>query len=178
MAELTTVARPYAKAAFEAAQTTGELDLWGGMLEFGAAVASDETMKLVLDHPALTRKQKAEAFADICEGKLNKEGKNFFTVMAENNRLVLLPEVSVLYEDFKSQQEKQVDVQIESAFDISAEQEQALAQALSKKLDRKVNLSSETHPELLGGVIIHAADLVIDASVRSKISRLAEAINS
>ncbi|MCL6414225.1 F0F1 ATP synthase subunit delta [Aestuariirhabdus sp. Z084] len=178
MAELTTVARPYAKAAFEAAQASGELDLWAGMLEFGAAVAQDESMKLFLDHPALSREQKAQAFADVCESKLNEGAKNFFTVMAENNRLVLLPEVLNLFEYYKAQQGKQVDVEVETAFDMSKKQQDALVQALSKKLDRKVNLSSETNPQLLGGVVIRAADLVIDASVRSKISKLAEAINS
>ncbi|RRJ82623.1 F0F1 ATP synthase subunit delta [Aestuariirhabdus litorea] len=178
MAELTTVARPYAKAAFEAAQDSGDLDLWAGMLQLGAAVAKDDSMKLFLDYPALSREQKAAAFVDVCEGKLNEEAKNLFTVMAENNRLGLLPEVSALFENFKAQQEKQIDVKVETAFDMSDKQQSALAQALSKKLDRKVNLSSETHAELIGGVVIRAADLVIDASVRSKISKLAEAINS
>ncbi|WP_426415508.1 F0F1 ATP synthase subunit delta [Aestuariirhabdus sp. LZHN29] len=178
MAELTTVARPYAKAAFEAAQDSGELDLWASMLELGAAVAQDRSVVLFLDHPELSREQKAAAFVDICDGKLNEEAKNFFSVMAENNRLALLPEVFVLFENFKTQLDKQVDVTVETAFDMGKKQQDALAQALSKKLDRHVNLSSETHPELIGGVVIRAGDLVIDASVRSKISKLAEAINS
>lgn len=178
MAELTTVARPYAKAAYAVAQTENALADWSAMLTFGAAVAADKNMKTVLDHPSLTSEKKAETFIDVCEGKLSDSGKNFISVLAENNRLTLLPEIAALFELFKAHQERSVDVEVESAFELSAEQQDKLAQALTKKLDRKVNISSSTNPEILGGVIIRAEDLVIDASVRGKLAKLAEAIRS
>lgn len=178
MAELTTVARPYAKAAYQEAQNQNALAEWSAMLELGALVAADENMKTILDHPSLTSEEKAQTFVDVCEGKLSDYGKNFIFVLAENNRLVLLPEIAALFELYKSHQEKSVDVEVESAFELNAEQQEKLAQALAKKLDRKVNISSTTNPELLGGVIMRAEDLVIDASVRGKLAKLAEAINS
>lgn len=178
MAELTTVARPYAKAAYQEAQNQNALVEWSAMLGFSALVAADENMKTILDHPSLTSEEKAQTFVDVCEGKLSDYGKNFIFVLAENNRLALLPEIAALFELYKSQLEKSVDVEVESAFELNAEQEEKLAQILAKKLDRKVNISSTTNPELLGGVIMRAEDLVIDASVRGKLAKLAEAINS
>ena len=178
MAELTTVARPYAKAAYQEAQEQNALVDWSAMLSFSAAVAADENMKSVLDNPSLTSERKAETFIDVCEGKLSDSAKNFISVLAENKRLTLLTEIAALFELFKAHQERSVDVDVESAFELSAEQQEQLSQTLTKKLDRKVNISSNTNPELIGGVIIRAEDLVIDASVRGKLAKLAEAINS
>ena len=178
MAELTTVARPYAKAAYAAAQSQNALADWSAMLGFSAAVAADQNMKTVLDHPSLTSEKKAETFISVCEGKMSEQGQNFISVLADNKRLTLLPEIAALFELYKAQQERAVDVEVESAFELSAEQQEQLAQALTKKLDRKVNISSTTNSELLGGVIMRAEDLVIDGSVRGKLAKLAEAINS
>lgn len=178
MAESITIARPYAKAAFQAAQDTNALAEWSEQLAFAAAVAGDETMSVVLDHPSLTSAQKAEIFADVCDGKLNEQGKNFVAVLAENDRLALLPEIAEMFEILKSQQERSVDVQVESAFELGSEQQDKLAQALSKKLDRNVVVSASTNSALLGGAIIRANDLVIDASVRGKLAKLAEAIGA
>ena len=96
MAELTTVARPYAKAAYQEAQEQNALVDWSAMLSFSAAVAADENMKSVLDNPSLTSERKAETFIDVCEGKLSDSAKNFISVLAENKRLTLLPETDEL----------------------------------------------------------------------------------
>lgn len=178
MAETITIARPYAKAAFEAAKAKEALASWSDMLTYSAAIASDEKMKVVLDHPSLTSEQKAEFFADVCGDKLNEDGKRFVAVLSENDRLVLLSDIADLFEHYKSQQEQSVDVNIESAFELKSEQQDKLAQALSEKLDRKVVVSATTNSELIGGAIIRAEDLVIDASVRGKIAKLAEAISA
>lgn len=178
MAELTTVARPYAKAAFEAAQSTGTLAEWSAMLELGAAVANDENMRIVLDHPALTSGQKADAFIGVCEDKMNDAGKRFIQTLADNKRLVLVPEIAVLFEEFKAQQERSIDVTVESAFELTQEQQDTLGQALTKKLEREVRISTTTNKALLGGVVIRTGDMVLDASVRGKLAKLAEAINS
>jgi len=178
MAESITIARPYAKAAFQAAQNSNALADWSEQLAFAAAVTSDETMSVVLDHPSLTSEQKAQVFVDVCEGKLNDQGQNFISVLAENDRIGLLPEIAGLFELLKAQQERSVDVLVESAFELGSEQQDKLAQALSKKLDRKVVVNSTVNNELLGGAIIRADDLVIDASIRGKIAKLAEAIGA
>lgn len=178
MAELVTMARPYAKAAFQAATDRNSLELWSEMLSFASAVAMEDKMKVVFDHPALTSEQKASAFADICGDKLNGEARNFVNVLAANGRLSLIPEIASLYEAFKAQKEMSVDVEIESAFELESAQQKMLAEALGKKLDRTVMVSSITNKDLLGGAIIRTQDLVIDASIRGKIIRMAEAINS
>ena len=178
MAESITIARPYAKAAFQAAKDSQALTEWSKMLGYVSAVAVDENMEAVLDNPALTSEQKAQFFIDVCGEKLTSEVKNFIFVLSENNRLGLVSDIAELFEIYRAQLERSLDVSIESAFELSDVQSEKLAQALSKKLDRKVVIASTVNQELIGGVIIRANDLVIDASVRGKIAKLAEAISA
>tara|TARA_R110002167_G_scaffold318114_12_gene523783 strand:- start:470 stop:1009 length:540 start_codon:yes stop_codon:yes gene_type:complete len=178
MAESITIARPYAKAAFQAAKDSQALTEWSEMLGYISAVAVDENMEAVLDNPALTSEQKAQFFIDVCGEKLTSEVKNFIFVLSENNRLGLVSDIAELFEIYRAQLERSLDVSIESAFELSDVQSEKLAQALSKKLDRKVVIASTVNQELIGGVIIRANDLVIDASVRGKIAKLAEAISA
>lgn len=178
MAESITIARPYAKAAFEAAKEKDALAAWSGMLAYAGAVAEDEEMKVVLDHPSLTSEQKTQLFTEVCGDKLDADAQRYIAILAENKRLALLSDIAELFEFFKSQLEQSVEVDIESAFELGNEEQDKLAQALSKKLDRKVLISASTNNELIGGAIIRAQDLVIDASVRGKIAKLAEAMSA
>ena len=98
--------------------------------------------------------------------------------MSENNRLGLVSDIAELFESYKAQLEQSIDVEVESAFELDSAQQDKLAQALSKKLDRTVVVSSTTNESLIGGAVIRARDLVIDASVRGKIAKLAEAIGA
>ena len=178
MAESITIARPYAKAAFQAAKDSQALTEWSEMFGYASAVAADEEVQTILDHPALTSEQKAQFFIDVCGDKLTTEVKNFVFVLSENNRLGLVSDIAELFESYKAQLEQSIDVSIESAFELGDAQSEKLAQALSKKLDRKVVIASTVNQALIGGVIIRANDLVIDASVRGKIAKLAEAISA
>ena len=178
MAELITVARPYAKAAFQYADENGALAEWSDMLAFAAAVSNDEAVSGYLQNPKITPAQKAEAFGELCKDKLNEQGKNFVTLLAQNKRLTALPEIAALYETLKSQKEQSVDVEITSAFALSDEQAGKLAASLKQKLGRDVNVTTEEDKSLVGGVIIRAGDLVIDGSVRGKLAKLAEKLNS
>lgn len=178
MAELITVARPYAKAAFQFADENGALAEWSDMLAFAAAVSTDEAVSSFLNNPKITSAQKAEAFGDLCKDKLNAQGQNFVAMLAQNKRLAALPEIAVLFEALKSQKEQSVDVEITSAFALSDEQGNKLAAALKQKLGREVNVTTAEDKALLGGVIIRAGDMVIDGSVRGKLAKLAEKLNS
>lgn len=178
MAETITIARPYAKAAFQAAKDKDALTIWSDMLAYASVVASDENMRVVLDHPALTSEQKAQLFTDVCGDKLTTEAKNFVFVLSEHNRLALVPDIADLFENFKTRLEKSIDVEVESAFELGKEQQNKLAQALSTKLDRNVVITSTVDETLLGGAIIRAHDLVIDASVRGKIAKLTKALTA
>lgn len=178
MAELTTLARPYAKAVFAEAQEKGALDAWSADLALLAACVADTKLAAVLQHPALTAKQQAQTLIDVCGDKLNEAAKNLVTVLAENKRLMLLAEVSALYEEMKAQLQNTVDVVVTSAFPLSNEQSDKLAQALKARLQCDVRMTSEIDESLIGGAIIRAGDLVIDGSVTGKLSKLAEAMKS
>jgi F-type H+-transporting ATPase subunit delta len=178
MAELTTLARPYAKAVFEYADAAGDLASWSKSLATAAAVVQQNAMVNILANPGLTYQQKAQAFIDVLGEELSSNAQNFVQVLAENKRLELLPFISTLYEQFKSQREKAIDVEVSTAFEISGDLEAKLAKALSAKLDREVTVQSSVDQSLLGGIVVRAGDTVIDGSVRGRLAKLAEAMNS
>ncbi|MCV6627096.1 MAG: F0F1 ATP synthase subunit delta [Cellvibrionaceae bacterium] len=178
MAELKTLARPYAKAVFEYADGAGELTEWSNSLAVSAAVSQQDAMQATLANPSLTAAQKAEAFIAVCGDAISTKVNNLLNVLAENKRLALLPEITALFELFKSQREKAVDVRVETAFEMSGDLEAKLAKALSAKLDREVTVQSSVDQSLLGGVVVRAGDTVIDGSVRGRLAKLAEAMNS
>jgi len=178
MAELSTLARPYAKAAFEYAREHNALAQWSEQLATAATVAADEGMDAVLNNPSLTDDQQAQTLAGVCGDALGAEMKNFVSILASNKRLSLLPEISSQFELFKANQEKSVDVEVISAFDLADATTDRLADVLGKKLEREVKVSTSTDSNLLGGVLIRAGDLVIDGSVRGRLNKLAEAMNS
>lgn len=178
MAELITLARPYAKAAFEVALQADALDQWSKMLALSAVVSGDSGVSAVLYSPSLTSEQVADAFVGVCGDELDEKGKNFVHLLAENKRLVLLPEISTLFDNLKANQEKSVDVEITTAFEISSDVSNKLAQALKDRLQREILLATKVDQSLIGGAIIRAGDNVIDSSVRGKLSKLAESMNS
>ncbi len=178
MAELTTLARPYAKAAFEYAQAHQQLASWSAMLGLAAAISQDETMRRVLAAPRLTSAEKASAFNEVAGDKFDAQVQNFISVLSENNRLALLPEIAALFEQYKAEQEQTVEVEVTSAFALSAEQQDKLAKVLSARLSREVRLHVVEDASLIGGVVIRAGDLVMDGSGRGKLAKLAEALKS
>ena len=178
MAELTTLARPYAKAAFEHAQAHQQLASWSAMLGLAAAVSQDDTMQRVLKAPRLTSAEKATTFNEVCGDKFDAQVRNFLNIVSENNRMELLPEIADMFELYKAEQEQSVDVDVTSAFALSDEQQDKLAKVLSARLGREVRLHAAEDASLIGGVVIRAGDLVIDGSVRGKLAKLAEALKS
>lgn len=178
MAELNTVARPYTKAAFEFALAKDGLDQWAQMLATAAEVAADSVMSKVLGNPALTSEQKASAMVSVCEEYLDESGKNFISLLAENQRLNLLPEIYAQFKQLKANQQKSVDVDLTTAYELDEQQQQKLTQALSAKLGREVKLTSTVDKTILGGVVVRSQDLVIDGSVRARLAQLAKAMNS
>lgn len=178
MAELITLARPYAKAAFEFALVAKDLAGWQQALSVAAAVSADDHVLDVLSSPSLTSAEKGEKFTELCGDALNDKQANFAKVLASNNRLALLPEVRELFELYKANQEKTVDVEIQTAFEISAELEQKIAATLKERLDRDIQLQTTVDKNLIGGALIRAGDTVIDGSARGRLAKLAEAMNA
>jgi len=177
MAELNTVARPYTKAVFEFARDAGTIDAWAKSLHEAAQIASDDVMKSILGNPALTSEQKAAAVITVL-ADLDESGKNFISLLAENNRLALIPEIAAQFEQLKANQQSSVEIDVTTAYELDEQQQQKLTQALSAKLSRDVSLSSTVDKSILGGLVIRTQDLVIDGSVRAKIAKLAEVLNS
>lgn len=178
MAELSTLARPYAKAAFEYADSANALSEWSTQLATAAAVAQADTIKKVLASPSLTSEQQAQIFIDVCGDALTVKAQNFIKVLAENKRLSLLAEIYALYEAFRANREKTVDVDIATAFELDADLQDQLAKALTSKLEREVRVQANIDKSLIGGVIIRAADVVIDASIRGRLAKLGEAMKA
>ncbi|WP_237068154.1 F0F1 ATP synthase subunit delta [Microbulbifer guangxiensis] len=178
MAELSTLARPYAKAAFAYAQQASDLSGWSAALATAAAVSQSEKVRELLENPQLTSEQRADKFLSICSDDLSEAGKNFIRLLAENHRLSLLPEISALFEDLKAKAESTIEVEVVSARALSDAQAENLTQALGKKFGREVHLHSSVDESLLGGAIVRAGDTVIDGTVRGRLAKLAEAMNS
>lgn len=178
MAELITLARPYARAAFEYADAANTLEAWSKALGLTAAVAQQEAVAKLLGSPSYTAEKKAEAFIEICGEELDAQAKNFVKVLADNARIALLPQISQLFDAFKANKEKSVDVELSTARELPAELQDKLAKALSSNLDREVKLQVQVDAELLGGVVVRAGDTIIDGSVRGRLAKLAEAMNS
>jgi F-type H+-transporting ATPase subunit delta len=177
MAELSTLARPYAKAAFEYALESKSLDAWSSMLTLAAAVSEQDKVAKLLGSPDATSEQMASTFCAICGDQLNQKGSNFIVELAQNKRLLLLPQICEQFEALKAQQQDVVEVSVSSAFELDENLKNNLASKLSKSLNREVQMHTEVDKNLLGGVLIRAGDLVIDGSVRGKLAKLAEVMN-
>ncbi|GMQ52417.1 F0F1 ATP synthase subunit delta [Halopseudomonas aestusnigri] len=178
MAELITLARPYAKAAFERAKAQQALAEWAEVLNAAGQVAADEATRQLLTDPGLAEQKKADVILD-CTGKsVSEEQRNFLTILADNRRLALLPEIATLFNSFRADLERTIDINVSSAFELTAEQQQKLSEALSRKLDRNVQIEAAVDKSLIGGLVVRTGDLVIDASVRGKLTKLAESLGS
>ena len=172
MAELLTLARPYAKAAFAYASEQNATDTWSTALQLLSAAVQDEAFSAYLNRPELTPAEQVSFFVKVLGEQSSVVVSNFLTLLAENGRLALLPEIEAEYEQLKSQNNNIVDVVIESAFPLDSVQEQKLAHALEKRLNSTVKVSVEVNPALIAGVVIRAGDQVIDDSALNKLEKM------
>ena len=173
MADRLTIARPYARAAFEEAQQGGQLGAWSDSLRTAAIVVRDPRVETLLGNPHVTAERLAQLIAGIAAPGLGEHGSNFVRTLAANRRLAFLPEISELFDTFKDAAEGVADVTVTSAAALSPEQQQRIAAALEQRLRRKVRLHCETDPQLIGGAVLRAGDLVIDGSLRTRLQRIA-----
>jgi len=177
MSNLTTIARPYAKAAFELAVEKGTLESWNDMLFFAGHVADNEQASSALAGMPTATAQ-AELFIQLCAEQLNEQGQNLVKVMAENGRLTALPDVAQLFAEFKAQYDKEIEVDVISATPLVAAQQESLVAALEKRFARKVKLNCSEDASVVGGLIIRSGDTVIDGTIRGKLNRLATTLQS
>lgn len=173
MAEKATIARPYAKAAFESARQHKALERWTKVLATASSVVQDERVARLLSSPKVTSEQLSGLVSDIVGGDLDEQTRNFLATLASNRRLALLPEIASMYEALRAEAENTADVQVVSAVALNEAQQQRLASALKKRLQREVRLHLEVDASLIGGAIVRAGDFVIDGSLKARLDRLA-----
>ncbi len=176
MAELATLARPYANAVFDVAKQDDELDRWSRMLGFLAAAAADPKVSILLDAPEVADEQKAFRLAQVCGDELNDRARKLIQVLAYNKRLDLIDELREQYEQLRAAEEQTLDVEVISAFPLTSEQASAIGQALMTRYSKSINLTSMVDSGLLGGAVIRAGDTIIDGSVRGRLDKLAETL--
>lgn len=176
MSELRTLARPYAVAAYRRAKETGATDKWASELSFLSALMADERLQRAVANPKLRREALVKAFLDLCEGHLDGEGRNFARLLIENHRLDLIGEIGQQFDEYRASDEGYIDVDITSAYELSAEEQQKLGGTLDVALGKRARLKVSVDRSLIGGVYIRAGDRVIDASVRGQIERLTKSL--
>lgn len=176
MSEAITTARPYAQAAFDEAQKLKALKSWSEMLLGLAEAVNHPDMQAVISNPRIARKQ-IEGLVEALIGKdASAQQRNFVRVLADNQRLTVLPEIAAIFESLKAEAEKTVNVVVDSAFELSAAQKDKIVGSLKKRMGREISLTCQVNKELLGGVVIRAGDKVIDGSARTRLGEMANAL--
>ena len=176
MAEISTISRPYAEAIFSLASESSNLGEWSDMLALAAMVAVDDDMQALISNTNVNKDQLTSIYLDVCGDKLTELGKNTIKVLVESRRLSVLPEIARQFETLKAEAEKTVEAEVISAFEVSQEQQQQIADKLKQRLGRDVTLTCRVDNTLIGGVIIKAGDLVIDGSAIGQINKLSVAL--
>jgi len=183
MAENVTLARPYASAAFDLADESARLDDWSQALAAAATAAASADFGALIGSPHVRPAQLADLLGDVVTralggrlGEVELQAGNLFQVMAENQRLNVLPEVSRLFDELKAEKENVLEVRMISATAISESLKHKFTMVLEKKLGRSVRLNCEVDDSIIGGAIIQADDMVIDGSLRGRLQKLANAV--
>jgi F-type H+-transporting ATPase subunit delta len=176
MAELQTLARPYAKAVFELAHQGGALQQWSQTLRTLNGAVSDAKVAALLADPRLSRHDVAGVLIAALGERLDGQGRNFVQLLAENNRLAALPAIVEEFEALRAEAERRVEVEITTATAVAEPQQQALVGAVKKRLAREVQVSWKTDAALIAGAVIRAGDLVIDGSVAGELNQLRQAV--
>ena len=168
-----TIARPYARAAFAIARDDGQFAAWSDALAFAARVAADPRVDTLLGDPRLSR---ADAVALLSPTGASEGVGGFLGLLAQNGRMKLLPEIAGLFEQFRAEAEKIVRAKITSAAPISEAELAKLTEALKRRFGREVETEIAIDESLIGGALIDAGEVVIDGSVKGKLSRLEAAL--
>jgi len=176
MSEAITIARPYAQAAFDEAQKLDTLRAWSEMLLSLAQAVNHPEVQAAVSNPRVPAVQIAGLMDALLGTSASAQQRNFVRIVADNRRLLVLPEIAELFEARKAEAEKSVNVVVDSAFELSAAQQDKIAASLKKRLAREIKLTCNVKKELLGGVVIRAGDKVIDGSALTRLAEMANAL--
>lgn len=176
MSTTATLARPYAKAAFELARDEGGLREWDEMLTLAASIAADESVRSVLESPEVSSEEVLAVFTDTAGEAFSERFRGFLAVMATNGRLALLPETTALFRRLRDEAEARLHVRVVSAMPLDEDQARRLGEALTKRFERQIELENDVDPDIIGGAIVYAGDQVIDGSLRGRLHKLSTAL--
>ena len=176
MSEAITIARPYAQAAFDEAQKLNALRAWSEMLLSLTQAVNHPEVQAAVSNPRVPAVQIAGLMDALLGTSASAQQRNFVRIVVDNRRLLVLPEIAELFEARKAEAEKSVNVVVDSAFELSAAQQDKIAASLKKRLAREIKLTCNVKKELLGGVVIRAGDKVIDGSALTRLAEMANAL--
>ena len=172
MSSLTTLARPYAKAAFELAQDQQALARWEKMLTLAAEMAMDDSMVGLLESPHVSNSAVVKIITDAAGESFDSRFRDFLYVLADNGRLPLLPQLTKLYHQFREEAENRLSVTVVSAIPLDDEQAGRMKEALARRLACEIELNNEIDEGVIGGAVVYAGDQVIDGSLLGKLEKL------
>jgi F-type H+-transporting ATPase subunit delta len=172
MSSLTTLARPYAKAAFELARGADALSHWDDLLGVVSEIVTAEPMASLLGSPQVEKSQLIEIINEALGESADQHFGDFIAVLGRNGRLPLLPEISALFRMLRQDEEQRLSVRVVSAVPLAGDQEMRLKQALAKRYQRDIELESVVDQSVLGGAVIYAGGEVIDGSLRGRLQKL------
>ena len=176
MSEYQTIARPYAHAVFELARASGKFENWSEALSWISFIATDAQVQELAQNPRVERESMIRLFEDIAGEKLFDEARNFLRLVIQNGRIFALSNIAAQFETMRAEAEGTIEAELVSALDVTDEQQSQLAQSLSSRLGRQVSLQVVHDPSLIGGAILRAGDMVIDASVKGRLQKLATSL--
>lgn len=176
MSEAITTARPYAQAAFDEAQKLSDLKGWSEMLTSLAETMGNPEIRAVVTSPRVAKAQLESLMDGLLGDQAKPQQRNFVRILVDNQRLLILPEIASIFEVLRAEAEKTVNVVVDSAFELTAAQQDKIVSSLKKRMGREIKLVCKVNKELLGGVVIRAGDKVIDGSARTRLGEMANAL--
>lgn len=176
MLEKSTIARPYAQAVFELSQQTGDAEQWSSSLELLNRIVSDEQMYALLSNPKVTEQQLLDIISEIASSQISGQTMNFVKVLVAAGRLQYIPQIVELFESMRASAQGKVDVEVISAYELDESQKNQIAQSISQRLGKEVNITATVDESLIGGAVIRAGDSVIDASLSGRLQELGNAL--
>ncbi len=173
MAELATIARPYAEAIFNLANERNQLDDWSVMLNFLKLIVEDPLMVSVIANPQIDKNTLTQIWLAIGEGQLSETGNNLIKILVDNHRLLVIPQIAIQYETLKAQYQNYLEVEIMTPYPVTMPQQQTIETVLQQRLGKAAHIHITTDESLLGGWLVRAGDQVIDVSIKGRLQKLA-----
>jgi F-type H+-transporting ATPase subunit delta len=176
MSSLTTLARPYAKAAFELAEAEQALTRWDDMLGLASDIVTEPSMASLLGNPDFSNTQAVELITGVAGEAFDRRFQDFLKVLTDNDRLSLLPQICELYQALREEAENRLSVKVVSAIPLDEEQTGRMQQALARRFDCEIELENEIDADIIGGAVVYAGDQVIDGSLRGRLQKLSNSL--